>query len=308
MGFLNKLERKFGKYAIPDLTKYIILTYVIGYAMLIMMKMNSNVNLIGMLSLNPYAILHGQVWRLVTWIIMPPSYSLDIFTLVMLFCYYSLGTVLERTWGDFLYNVYIFMGLITTIIGAFILYLIYGGSLFVAADNAGVAMISTYYVSMSIFLGFAMTFPEQQMLFMFIIPLKIKYLAYADIAVLIYEVISSSIPLLTGIIIFSSLAATIIFYFLFKDYTPSGNRQRKRRAEFRKAAGMDRNASFGRSGRNNSGSAPAGGYSGHIVKHKCAVCGQTDQSNPDLEFRFCSRCNGNYEYCQEHLFTHQHVQ
>lgn len=306
MGFLNKMERKFGKYAVPNLTRYIILTYVIGYAMMIFMRANVNLNLIGMLSLNPYAILHGQVWRLVTWIIMPPSYSLDIFTIIMLFVYYQLGSVLENTWGDFLYNVYILLGLITTIIGAFIIYFIYGSELFLAADASGYAIISTYYISMSIFLGFAMTFPEQQMLFMFIIPLKIKYLAYADIVLLIYEIVTSRLPLLTGIVIGSSLAATAIFYFLFKGYSGRGNRkQRKRRAEFRKAAGMGSGNLFNRS--NDRGQQTRGAGPRQIMKHKCAVCGQTE-SNPALEFRFCSKCNGNYEYCQEHLFTHKHVQ
>ena len=46
----------------------------------------------------------------------------------------------------------------------------------------------------------------------------------------------------------------------------------------------------------------------NVTKHKCAICGRTDESNPELEFRFCSKCNGNYEYCNDHLFTHKHVE
>ena len=49
------------------------------------------------------------------------------------------------------------------------------------------------------------------------------------------------------------------------------------------------------------------GYPSNITKHKCAICGRTERDGDDLEFRFCSKCNGNYEYCNEHLFTHEHV-
>ena len=112
--FLNKLERKIGKYAISNLSLYIILAYVIGY----ILTLTGSVEFI---SLNPYKILHGQIWRIITWIIVPPS-ALNIFTIIMLFFYYSLGTSLERTWGTFRYNVYIFSGILFTVIGAFLLF------------------------------------------------------------------------------------------------------------------------------------------------------------------------------------------
>lgn len=103
MNFLNKLERKFGRYAIPHLTTYIIITYVIGYLLNYAFP-----SALGYMTLDPYMIIfHGQVWRLVSWLLIPPS-SLDIFTVIMLFFYYSIGSSLERAWGDFRYNVYIF--------------------------------------------------------------------------------------------------------------------------------------------------------------------------------------------------------
>ena len=106
MNFLNKLERKIGKYAIPNLSRYLIFGYVLGYIIKF-----ANANLLNFITLNPYLILHGQVWRLVTWIIIPPD-NFDLLTLVMLYFYYSVGNDLERTWGTFYYNVYIFMGMI----------------------------------------------------------------------------------------------------------------------------------------------------------------------------------------------------
>ena len=112
--FINSLERKIGKYAIPNLPMYMIISYAIGYLMQMI-----NPNIISVLSLNPYAIIHGQVWRLVSWVLIPPDTSNLFFTLLMLYFYYSIGTTLERTWGSFYFNYYIFSGMIFTIIGAF---------------------------------------------------------------------------------------------------------------------------------------------------------------------------------------------
>ena len=94
---MSKFEKKFGKYAIPNLTLLLIMCYVAGYIIELMGKAGGT-NLLGFLTLDPYRILHGQIWRLVTWVIVPPE-SLDIFTIIMLFFYYSLGSTLERTWG-----------------------------------------------------------------------------------------------------------------------------------------------------------------------------------------------------------------
>ncbi len=246
------------------------------------------------LMLNPYAILHGEIWRIVSWVLMPPS-SLSIFTIIMLFCYYQLGTMLERVWGDFLYNVYIFFGLIMTIVGVFIIYFVFSAN---ATESEGALigmsigmMVSTYYVSLSIFLGFAMTFPEQRMLLFFFIPIKIKWLAFFDVAYLAYYMIIGS--WYTRVQIICSLASTIIFFIvtrknLFRDSYVNAQ-SRGRRNEFKRAQSQGQ--------AKNSGGA----------RHKCYICGQTELSNPDLEFRYCSKCNGNYEYCQNHLFTHKHI-
>ncbi len=116
MNFLDKMERKYGRYALSHLTMYIIVTYIAGYIIALAAPIMRQY-----LTLEPYYILHGQIWRLVSWILIPPS-SLDIFTIIMLFFYYSIGTSLERAWGDFKYNVYIFSGILMTIIGSFLLY------------------------------------------------------------------------------------------------------------------------------------------------------------------------------------------
>ena len=112
MNWLNKLERKFGRYAVHNLTTYLIGTYIIGYAIRLFIP-----DMMIWLYLQPGAILHGQIRRIVSWILVPPQGSL-LEIVIMLMLYYSLGTTLERTWGAFRYNVYIFSGILFTVLGS----------------------------------------------------------------------------------------------------------------------------------------------------------------------------------------------
>ena len=125
MKFIDKLERKFRGRGIENLTIYIIVSYVLGYALMIL-----NPGLLSMLSLNVSRILQGQIWRLVTWVIYPPSSSSTLwFVIAILFFYYPISASLERTWGSFRFTLYILSGMVFTIISAFILYFMTGGVL-----------------------------------------------------------------------------------------------------------------------------------------------------------------------------------
>ena len=308
---LNKAERKFGRYAVENLSLYIIIAYVIGY----ILQMTGTMDF---LRLNPYEICHGQVWRIVTWVLVPPS-SLGIFTIIMLFFYYSLGRNLEMTWGAFRYNVYIFSGMIFTLIGAFLLYLFFAYASPNDPQEVGYVIsmyVTTYYVNMSIFLVFAALYPNMQVLLYFIIPIKIKWMAILYAALLVVDVVSvRSVPIMIirGVILFMSLLNFIIFFLGTRDLNRYSYAERKRRADFRNAVNQGRAAHAAHTG---AGASGASRFSrtgdevtktpGKISKHKCAICGRTELDNPDLEFRFCSKCNGNYEYCNEHLFTHKH--
>ena len=133
-----------------------------------------------------------------------------------------------------------------------------------------------------------------EMLLMFLIPIKIKWLAYLDVALLAYSMITS---ILSGnwagcVVILCSLANVLVFFLMTRKGKHNAFQQNRRRKEFKKAVSRGE-AEY----RNPNG----------ITKHKCAICGRTEKDDPNLEFRFCSRCNGNYEYCQDHLFTHEHV-
>lgn len=274
---LNKLERKIGKYAIRNLSLYLIIGYVIGY----ILRFTGSIDF---LNLNPYLILQGQAWRVITWILMPPS-SLSIFTIIMLFFYYSIGTSLERTWGTFRYNVYIFSGMLFTLIGAFALYCIY---VYVGHNPAPIvgdfvsAAFSTYYVNLSIFLAFAACYPDMKVLLYFIIPIKIKWMAYLDIVILGISFFQGNMAIKVAIV--TSLLNFLVFFLSTRNFKRVSPKEIHRKNEFKKQTKE----------------------AVKIHKHKCAICGRTEDDGDNLEFRFCSKCNGNYEYCQEHLFTHVH--
>ena len=275
MNFLDKMERKYGRYALSHLTMYIIVTYIAGYIIALAAPIMRQY-----LTLEPYYILHGQIWRLVSWILIPPS-SLDIFTIIMLFFYYSIGTSLERAWGDFKYNVYIFSGILMTILGSFLLYGIeYAVKGYPALMGTA---FSTYYISLSIFLGFAISFPDMQVLLMFVIPVKVKWMGILDAILMVYTVIAGN--LFTKFAVVASLL-NFVLYFYRMHRSRISPKQMHRKAQFEK--------------KSNAGRAK-------VTRHKCAICGRTEEDDPSLEFRFCSKCNGNYEYCQYHLFTHEHV-
>ena len=288
MRFIDKLERKYGKYGIENLTMYIIISYVLGYAL-----MYINPGALSMLSLNVTKILQGQVWRLITWIVYPPSTSSPLwFVIAILFFYYPISASLEHTWGKFKFTLYILSGMIFTVIAAFILHFVMGGVL----DGLGGIIFSTYYISLSIFLAYSLTYPDMTVLLMFVIPIKMKWMSIVYAAIVIYDVARYFMngAWFMALPIIASLLNFVIFFLGTRDFNRYNPKEIHRKNEFRRAV--------------NGGSktVPFPGNSNAVTKHKCAVCGRTEKDDPNLEFRFCSKCNGNYEYCQDHLYTHIH--
>ncbi len=288
MRFIDKLERKYGRYGIENLTMYIIISYVLGYAL-----MYINPGALSMLSLNVTKILQGQVWRLITWIVYPPSTSSPLwFVIAILFFYYPISASLEHTWGKFKFTLYILSGMIFTVIAAFILHFVMGGVL----DGLGGIIFSTYYISLSIFLAYSLTYPDMTVLLMFVIPIKMKWMSIVYAALVIYDVARYFMngAWFMALPIIASLLNFVIFFLGTRDFNRYNPKEIHRKNEFKRAV--------------NGGSktVPFPGNSNAVTKHKCAVCGRTEKDDPNLEFRFCSKCNGNYEYCQDHLYTHIH--
>ncbi|MCM1536552.1 MAG: hypothetical protein NC126_11590 [Clostridium sp.] len=288
----SKFEKKFGKYAIPNLTVILLLCYGVGYCI----ELFAN-DLLPYLTLNPCLILKGQIWRLVTWLLIPPS-GFDIFTLIMLLFYYNIGTALERTWGTYKYNVYLFSGMFLTVAASFLcmgfLYLMANGEGTFLLYNGfpvtveqlfqiGAFAFSTSYISLSIYLAFAATYPNMQVLLMFVVPVKMKWMGILDVILMVYSLFAGNI--FTKFAVGAALINVGLFYLINIKGLQYSPKQIKRRTQFKQDI------------KRNSG----------VTKHKCAICGRTDEDGDNMEFRFCSKCNGNYEYCRNHLFTHEHV-
>lgn len=305
--FLAKMERKYGKYAIRNLPLYTTIIYGAGFLMSMFWP-----DIYGVFSLNVHAILKGQVWRLFTWILIPEDTGI-FWVLLTMYFYFSIGRTLERTWGSFLYNVYYFSGLLWTILGAFLLFgyleifgqdylqmydmyaanygelpMYYGGSW---AYYIISAMFGVYYIHMSIFLAFAITYPDMQVYIFFILPIKVKVLGIIYVIVMAYSIVMGFMSgidygIVQLVVIGMSLLNTLLFFLMTRRRRIiKSPKEMKRQHDYKvkvKAAS-------------------------NVTRHKCAICGQTEKDNPNLSFRYCSKCEGNYEYCSEHLFTHEHV-
>lgn len=279
MKFLNKMERKFGKFAISGLMRYIVIINVVGA----LLGLISTDVYFQYLSLDFGQILHGQIWRFVTFIFYPSLGSgyinpMDIlFFAIELYLYNMIGNSLENAWGAFRFNLYFASGIILNILSSIILYVTFGASFPIGLSAINQAM----------FLAFAVLYPNIQLLLFFIIPVKVKWLGILYGAIIGYNVISylAGGAFSLALAELMGIANFLIFFLVTRNYRKVSPKQQYRRAKFKKEV------------RESKG----------ITRHKCAVCGRTEQDDENLEFRFCSKCDGNYEYCMEHLFTHEHV-
>lgn len=311
MKWFNKLERKYGKYAIKNLMFYIIALYAFGFIISIFFPDVYTVYF----SLNAAAIIeHGQIWRIVTFIIQPPTTSI-IFILFSLYLYYLIGMVLENVWGAFKFNVYFFMGVLLQVLAAIFIYLVFGV----------IYQLSTYYINLALFMAYAMILPDKQLYLFFIIPVKIKWLAYLEAAYFAATIIlgyispwlsykdwltfSSIIGVLSTPEVATAALISMINFIVFFLMSRT-NRKTKGQKAYRQVM-KEKSRSYGTSSKQNEQSGTSdikGANKFHrIAKHKCAVCGKTENDGDDLIFRFCSKCDGNYEYCNEHLYTHKHI-
>ncbi len=271
MKWFYKMENKLSKYAIHGLMRYFVALYAIGFVISI-----SNVGIYyEYLALDIQYVLAGQLWRIVTWLVYPPSTSI-IFGAIMLWVEYSIGTSLERWWGSFRFNVFMLMSVVFHIIAAIILYNV--------DMNSGIAKyITPTSINMSLFLAFAATFPDAEFYLYFAIPIKAKYLAIFYVIIEAYAFITGST--IEKITIILSFLSVIIFFAVTRKPGLTRVKQMKKRTEFRNKVKMQTISSM----------------------HKCAICGRTEKDSDNLEFRYCSKCNGSYEYCSEHLYTHEHI-
>lgn len=292
MKFINRLERKFGKYAIYDVMKYFMLVWIASTLIFNFIPNGLGIYY-GYLALDFAAVFRGQVWRLVTFIFTPYNLRSSVgilFFIIQVSLYLYIGRSLENVWGTFRFNLFLLSGVFFNLLGGFLYYIavmaVQGTGEGKYALFATTYMVGLDYLFQSMFFAFAMLFPNVQVLLYMIIPVKVKYLAIIDALLLGFMVVESLArgELYTPIGIFVALANFFLFFFAFKGNTMSP-KHKIRRASFQRELHRADNG----------------------PRHRCAICGRTELDDEHLEFRYCSKCKGNYEYCSDHLFTHEHV-
>lgn len=237
-------------------------------------------------------ILQGQVWRLFTYVFTFDAGNI-LFTFIGLICYYSLGCAMENVWETFRFNLFYLCGVVLMDIFC----LLFGGQ------------ATIFNLNMSLFLGYATMYPDARFLLLYIIPVKAWIFALFDLALTAYQVIMLASVGLFPYCLFPLVVIANYLLFFGKDVLNvipvswrinAGRLFRKKP----KTSTVNKTIPFNVAGSyeatNASVKAP--------YTHRCTVCGRTDVSDPELEFRYCSRCNGYYCYCQDHINNHSHVE
>jgi membrane associated rhomboid family serine protease len=259
MKLLDALDKKIGRFAIPNLTIYLIAGQSFFYLMDKTGKLDR-----GATYLSAGMLMQGEWWRLLTLPFDPPRQSL-IFTVFAWYFFYMLGSTLEEHWGAFRYNMYLLLGCLITVAASFLV--------------PGYP-VSNGFLAGSVFLAFAALFPDYQILLFFILPVRIKWLALLTWLSYAYQVVFGDWA--TRLMVLAATANFLIFF--ARDLAT--NFRYGRRQLVKKAAGMTRRE--------------------NEPLHRCSTCGITDQSHPQMDFRYCPQCNGQYGYCRDHIFSHQH--
>jgi hypothetical protein len=265
MSFLDKLERRFGRIAVPNLSLLIVIGQVFVLLSALLGRLDP-----GYFVLVPGLVLHGQWWRLFTFILLPPPPGLFgyLFVAFAWYIFYLMGNALEGYWGVFRYNLFLFVGYAFTV-----------GVAFLTPAQA----TTNLFIAGSVFLAFAWLNPDFELAIFFILPVKIKWLALVTWLADAYYCFVGDWSLRLQIL------ASVANFLLFFAHDIFLTMRHRKRAMARQAQGLVRSAEE---------SEP---------RHRCHVCGKDSNRFPRLDFRYCSKCAGDQCYCPEHIGNHVHV-
>lgn len=236
-------------------------------------------------------LLHGEIWRLVTWVFMPTAYRPFSF-LISLLCYYSIGVALERSWGTCKFNLYYFSGMFLSVLGVSLASLLSG--------SLSWSLSSPASLHMTLFMALATLYPDAEFnlwVIVFPIRLRAKWLAIVYAVLWAADLINSVFRLDMPGIVLSIVSVLNFLVFFWSDFTGMLGIQTQRMPHQTSAKTIH----FKTAAYHQQKKETACGY-----RHKCTICGRTDAEFPDLEFRYCSRCAGYHCYCADHIFNHQH--
>ena len=257
-GFLGNLQQRI---AVPGLIRYVALMNALVFILHLLAP-----GYLSVLELDPRLILEGQAWRLITWIFIPETLSPLWIFFSLLFLLY-LGDGLEAGMGAPRLTMFYLSGVVLCTLVNFLFGLQGGGGAVGRANT---------FLNLSLLLAFATLYPDFKVLVFFILPVRIAWLAIFSVILMIVAVLGQP-P-----VVAATLGAALINYFLFFRTELSGKLGQ---------GGLSRSRSFplNRSPKIASQSEPM---------HRCAACGKTEQTDPDLDFRVTA---GGAEYCLEHL-------
>ena len=276
---IDRFCQKYRGFGIPRLMLVIVL---ISAGVFILSGLGNG--LLGFLAFHPVLIMRGEVWRLFTWIFLPVNNNIFFFAIALYF-YYMIGSTLEREWGAGKFTIYYFFGILLNIIYGFAMWFALGVNVFIIPT----------FLNFSMLFAFATLFPDFTVRLFFVIPLKIKWLALFNAAFFVYQIISG---ILLGQVFLALLPVVAVLNYilicgdeLLSYIRPMKIRRSSQIVNFKKAAKQAKRD-----------------LADKPYRHKCAVCGKTDTDYPDLEFRYCSRCEGYHCFCIDHINNHIHFE
>lgn len=262
---------------IPNLMRYIVAANAVIY---ILGVFDQSGLLYSALALDAASVLHGQVWRIVTFVLLPTG-GRPLAVVLSLFFYFWLGESMERLWGSTKFTVYYVSGMLLSTLASIL-------ALFL--DGFAFPLFGAGYVNSALFFAYALTYPDAIVRVMYILPVKMKWLAIIEAAVYVLAVVYGAVMGAWGYALTPIIAMLNLFIFFSPDFSRRADqfqaRHRSEAVQFRKAVKEQKRQR---------------GYN-----HKCEVCGRTDTDFPDLQFRYCSKCTGYHCFCEEHIFNHVH--
>lgn len=251
--------------------------------------------LVNFLSFDRSRILHGEIWRLFTFPLLYLVETSPFFGFLSLFFYIWAGQLLEQYWGTLKFNCFYLSGLLITDIAALV---------FNSPESAG-------FLHMSLFLALATLMPDELIRIWFVIPVKMKWLAWFDLlltAIGLFNGITDMIFMLShGMGMYWGWVLPLVpllNYFLFfgrqsVNLLPDFLRYHTTWKNWKRTV-KQKNVYPNMGGKANTGRSDN-------ARFRCTVCGRTEMSHPKLEFRYCSKCAGYRCYCEEHIQNHAHI-
>lgn len=261
---------------IPNLMRYIVAANAVVYILSIFDRSGL---LLNTLAMDPWSVLHGQIWRIITYVLIPTNDG--IWLMFSLFFYYWLGETLENLWGSTRFTVYYASGMLLTALAAILAFFI---------DGLSIPLYGASYVNTALFMAYALTYPEAGVRICFIIPVKMKWLAAIEAALYALNIVRYALAGFWGLALLPIVALLNLFIFFTPDFERKADtvmaHNRREAVQFRRAVKQQKKQR---------------GY-----HHKCEVCGKTDTDYPNMQFRYCSKCSGYHCFCEDHIFNHMH--